>query len=80
MTRWGFFQNMIIDYSWPGQGGEGGQVGLHKDRLVSSQSCKQGLCPAPSPQRPLHRVASECKRWEMQRLQVLAGTAVGLQV
>lgn len=43
VTRWGFFQNMIIDYSWPGQGEEDGQVRLHKDCLVPSQSCKQGL-------------------------------------
>lgn len=41
VTRWGFFQNMIIDYSWPGQGEEDGQVRLHKDCLVPSQSCKQ---------------------------------------
>lgn len=33
-TRWGSFQNMIIDYSWPGQGEEDGQVRSHKDCLV----------------------------------------------
>lgn len=58
VTRWGFFQNMIIDYSWPRQGGEDGQVGLHKDCLVPSQSCKQSLCPARSPGCSLQRVGN----------------------
>lgn len=56
VTRWGFFQNTIIDYSWPGPGGEDGLVGLHKDCLVPSQSCKQSLRPAPRLDCSLHRL------------------------